>query len=224
MATHAGSSDWTFYHDAASSATVSAEFFLATIERPWLLGDLFNMGGWYLVGQKKNSISDGSVTTQVGDDGKILPMIPKGFLIVRNITITADDWGQAGSAFDNAQQQSAGSGESSSNAYSGSVGWFGIGGSAQHSDQQAGSAFGQSQAATSGWSFQKEANGGTLTLYGSQICGWIGEIQPAAPLIDDPNLSSSSSSSTSSSSSSSSSAPTVMTGPPPGGAGAPPGP
>jgi hypothetical protein len=50
---------------------------VATIERPWLLGDLFNIEGWYLVGQKKNSISDGTIPGQVGDHTKLLPMIPR---------------------------------------------------------------------------------------------------------------------------------------------------
>jgi hypothetical protein len=165
-------------------------------------------------------VSDGTVTTQVGDDGKILPMLPKAFLIVRNITITANDWGQAGAAFENAQSQYGGGGQSSSSSFGGSVGFFGIGGSVQHQQAQESSAFGQSQQATSGWSFTKTGDGGTLNLYGSQICGWIGEIQPASPPLDDPNLSSSSSSSSNSSSSSSSSSSPVMTGQG-GGAGAP---
>ena len=76
---------------------------VATIERPWLLGDLFNIEGWYLVGQKKNSISDGTIPGQVGDHTKLLPMIPKAFVVMRNVVITADDWGDAGDAFDNAR-------------------------------------------------------------------------------------------------------------------------
>ncbi|MGA8574166.1 MAG: hypothetical protein WB609_00565 [Candidatus Cybelea sp.] len=222
MAAHGGQSGWSSYQDKASDATITLEFFLATIERPWLLGDILNMNGWYLVGQPKNSISDGLVTTQVGNDQKILPMIPKAFLCIRNVTISADDWGQAGEAFNNAQQDSGASGQSSSNSFSGSAGFMGIGGSAQHSDQQASSAFGATQSATSGWGFQKSGNGGTLNLYGTQICGWIGEIQPASPLIDAPNLPSSSSSSSSSSSASAKAAqPTIMTGPGAPGGGAP---
>ena len=69
-AAHAGQAGQTHYADVSSSASVSIEFFLATIYRPWLLGDILNINGWYMVGQKKNSISDGSVTTQIGNDSQ----------------------------------------------------------------------------------------------------------------------------------------------------------
>jgi hypothetical protein len=188
FADNSGRSSWQHYSDKSSNATVSFEFFLATIERPWLLGDLFNIEGWYLVGQKKNSISDGAIITQVGDHAKLLPMIPKGFVIMRNVTITADDWGDAGTAFDSAQQSASGSGQSSSNSFGGSVSYLCFNASGQHSDQQASGAFGASGSSNSGWSFERNGNGGTLKLMGSQIIGWVGEIQPAAPKIDAPNL------------------------------------
>jgi len=50
FADHSGRSPWSNFADKSSDATVTCEFFLATIERPWLLGDLLNMDGWYLVG------------------------------------------------------------------------------------------------------------------------------------------------------------------------------
>jgi hypothetical protein len=60
--------------------------------------------------------------------------------------------------------------------------------SAQHQDQQSSGAFG-SQQTSSGFTFTSDASkGGTLELHGSQIAGWIGQIQPAAPLMDDPTL------------------------------------
>jgi hypothetical protein len=188
FADHSGRSSWSNHADKSSSATVTFEYFLATIERPWLLGDLFNIEGWYLVGQKKNSISDGTIVTQLGDHTKLLPMIPKAFLIMRNVTITADDWGDAGNAFDAAQQNASGSGQSSSTSVGGSVSYLCFDASFQHSDQQASGAFGSDASSNSGWSFTRSGNGGTLKLLGSQIIGWIGEIQPAAPKIDAPNL------------------------------------
>jgi hypothetical protein len=115
-------------------------------------------------------------------------MIPKAFLIMRNVSITADDWGQAGSAFENAQNSAAGSGESSSNSFGASVSYFCVDASVQHSDQQASGAFGASGSANSGWSFEKHGNGGTLKCMGSQIIGWVGEIQPPSPMMDDPGL------------------------------------
>jgi hypothetical protein len=188
FADHSGRASWSHHADKSSSATVTCEYFLATIERPWLLGDLFNIEGWYLVGQRKNSISDGTIVNQVGDHAKLLPMIPKAFVIMRNVTITADDWGDAGDAFDNAQQDSSGSGQSSANSFGASVSYLCYDASIQHNDQQASGAFGASGSSNSGFSFSRSGNGGTLKLMGSQIIGWIGEIQPAAPKIAAPNL------------------------------------
>jgi len=188
FADNSGRSSWSNFADKSSDATVTCEFFLATIERPWLLGDLLNMDGWYLVTQKKNSVSDGTIVTQVGDQSKILPMIPKAFLVMRNVSITADDWGEAGNAFDTAQQNASGSGESSSNSYGASVSYFCANASFQQSDQQASGAFDSNASSNSGWQFSRNGNGGTLKLMGSQIIGWVGEIQPASPKIDDPGL------------------------------------
>src|SRR5215472_11056073 len=188
FADNSGRSSWSNFADKSSDATVTCEFFLATIERPWLLGDLLNMDGWYLVTQKKNGVSDVHIVTQVGDQSKILPMIPKAFLVMRNVSITADDWGEAGNAFDTAQQNASGSGESSSNSYGASVSYFCAIASFQQSDQQASGAFDSNASSNSGWQFSRNGNGGTLKLMGSQIIGWVGEIQPASPKIDDPGL------------------------------------
>jgi hypothetical protein len=186
FAQHSGGSSWSHHADKSSKVKVTLQYFIARIERPWLLGDLFNIEGWYLVGQKKNSISDGTISGQVGDHTKLMPMIPKAFLVIRNLSIEADDWGTAGDAFEAAQQNASGSGQSSSNSYGGSIGYFGLGGSVQHSDQQAGGAFGSDASSNSGWSFHREGRGGTLSIMGSQSAGWIGEIQPAAPRMDAP--------------------------------------
>jgi hypothetical protein len=186
---HANQYNWATHQDHSSSATVTMEYFVATIERPWFLGDLFNIKGWYLVGQRAHSISDGTVANQIGDKAPaILPMIPKGFLIVRNVTITCDDWGDFGTTLNTAMQSSQGSGQSSSNSVAVQGGYLFFSGSAQHQDQQSSGAFGAQQT-TSGFTFTSDnKRGGTLQLLGSQIAGWIGQIQPAAPLMDDPTL------------------------------------
>ncbi len=183
-----GSNQWETHSDKSSSAHITFEYFLATIERPWFLGDMFNMDGWYFAGHKKNSISTGNIDDQVGDKvPQLMPMIPKAFLIIRNVTITADDWGTAGSSFQSAQTNSAGGGESSGTSYGVSVGYLFSSASAKGNSQQAGGAFGTDSTSNAGWSFTANGNGGTLQLLGTQICGWIGEIQPAAPLMDAPD-------------------------------------
>ncbi|MER9050087.1 hypothetical protein NKH89_22970 [Mesorhizobium sp. M0923] len=186
---NADQSSWQSHQDSSSSATVTFEWFMASIERPWLLGDLFHMDGWYLAGQKKNAISDGTIEGQIGDVPKLLPMIPKGFLIVRNVKITANSWGSMGSAFQSAVDSASGHTESSSTSYGGKVGWCGIGGSVQHSNSDSSGAFSNQHDASQGFSFSSNEHGGTLELFGSQIVGWVGQIQPAAPRKDDPALS-----------------------------------
>jgi hypothetical protein len=155
------------------------EFFLAEVIRPWCLGDIFNIGGWYLVGQRKNSISDGTVANQIGQNTPaLLPMIPMAFLIIRNVSITADDFGDAGRTFTAAQQNASSSGQSSANSVGIKASYLFSSASANYAGQQSSGAFG-SDASTSGITF---------TLSGSQICGWVGQIQLASPRIDDPTL------------------------------------
>lgn len=184
---HADQYDWTTHQDNSSSASVTLQYFVATIERPWFLGDLFNIKGWYLKGQRAKSISDGTVANQIGDKTPaLLPMIPKGFLIIRNVSITCDDWGDFGTTFNKALQESQGSGQSSSNSVAVQASYLFVSDSGQHQDQQSSGASASQQTA-SGFTFTSDGKrGGTLQLLGSQIAGWIGQIQPACPLMDDP--------------------------------------
>jgi hypothetical protein len=188
-AAHAGQYTWSSSADKSTTASVSMEFFLAEIDRPWLLGDIFNIGGWYLVQQRKNSISDGTVANQIGQNTPaLLPMIPMAFLIIRNVSITADDFGDAGRTFTAAQQNAASTGQSSANSIGVKASYLFSSASANYAGQQSSGAFG-SDATTSGITFTSDnKNGGTFTLSGSQICGWVGQIQLASPRIDDPTL------------------------------------
>jgi hypothetical protein len=179
------------HEDRSSFATLKLEWFVATIERPWLLGSLFNMGGWYMAGGKKGMISDGTIDGQLEEEGKkkLLPMIPRAFVVVRNVKITADDWGEMGKALSDASSSTSGHTDSQSTSYSGSVDWFSIaGGSASHASSASSGKFGQKKdsAVDSTFKFHKES--GTLELMGGQIVGWIGEVIPEAPLKDDPEL------------------------------------
>jgi hypothetical protein len=175
------------HQDTSTNASIEFEWFLASIERPWFLGDLFHMNGWYLVGQKKGAISDGTIDGQVGQaEDKLLPMIPKAFVIIRNVKITADGWGSAADQFTTAMQNAQNDTSSSSTSYGGSAGFFGIGGSVHHSDSESEGAFSTVSEARQGFSFTGNAQHGTLELLGSQIVGWIGQIQPTAPRVDAP--------------------------------------
>lgn len=183
-----GQSGWQHFQDSSTSATVKFEYFVASCFRDWALLDLLHIQGWYMVGQKKNTISDGSISGQVDAPDRILPMVPKAFVIMRNVTISADSWGSMGDAFQSASDSASQQTDSSSTSFGGSVGWCGIGGSFQHSNASDSGAFATQSDGSNTWSFTRTAQGGTLELLGSQIVGWIGEIQPASPSIDDPGL------------------------------------
>jgi hypothetical protein len=115
-------------------------------------------------------------------------MLPKAFLIIRNIAITCDDWGDFGSSFGAAAQASQNSGQSSANSVAVSGSYLFASGSAQHQDQQSSSQGAQNQMSNNITFSSDGGKGGTLKMLGSQICGWIGQIQPAAPPMDDPTL------------------------------------
>lgn len=185
---HTGGSSWSHFQDSSSSAEVTCEFFLATIERPWFLGDLLDMDGWYLVGHPKGSVSDGTVAGQIGETGKgkILPMVPKAFLIIRNVKITADDWGSAADSFEAAQTDTSGSESSSSTSVGVSASYLFSHAHVQHDQQQSDGAFGTASVDNGGWNFTRNGKGGTLEMLGSNIAGWVGQVQPASPKVDAP--------------------------------------
>lgn len=186
---HAAQYNWSSHQDHSSEATVSFEWFIATIYRPWLLGDIFNLKDWYVVQQRENCISDGTTKNPDGIKSTLLlPMLPKAFLIIRNIAITCDDWGDFGSSFGAAAQASQNSGQSSANSVAVSGSYLFASGSAQHQDQQSSSQGAQNQMSNNITFSSDGGKGGTLKMLGSQICGWIGQIQPAAPPMDDPTL------------------------------------
>jgi hypothetical protein len=197
-----GSSSVQTFNDETTNVTISFEWGLCRIERPWLVSDLFHMGGWYLVNAKQDSISDGTIADQVSNQQQLMPMIPTAFLVVRNVSIQAENWGQAGIALAEASRQQQSSAQSGADSQSVSAGYLFIGGQVSHSESQD-SGQGSSAAHSAGsFSFSGGSAGGTLTIYGSQILGWVGEIVPASPPMDDPGLDNSSSGSGQSSSSS----------------------
>ena len=67
--------------------TIELEYGLCTVERPWLIGDLFYLRNWYLVDHEKHAISTGDIEGQKLDQDKLLPMIPRQFLFARSETI-----------------------------------------------------------------------------------------------------------------------------------------
>jgi hypothetical protein len=173
------------FSNSMSNVTISLEFGLCTIYRPWLLRELFVIDGWYLPGEKENVISDGTIGGQKGeDDAHLLPMIPTQFLVVRNVSITADGWGAAGSQMSEYCRQATAESQSSSSTMAGGAGFLCFGGTVSRSSADWSGDDAESSAAAGSCFFEGDANHGTLTIHGGQIVGWIGEILPASPKHD----------------------------------------
>lgn len=188
-----GSSQYTFdqtLHNSAKNLTISLEYGLATIYRPWLISDLFYMGNWYLVGSKKNSISDGTIANQANTAAPLLPMIPQQFLVIRNVSISAEDWGDDLQILQDSYSGYAGDTNSNSTQVSAnggmSLGFINFGGSFSHSSSHADGQE-QSFAGASAQSyFGTTFDGTTLAISGAQIIAFLNDIVPASPPLDDP--------------------------------------
>ncbi|MEW9516112.1 hypothetical protein [Streptomyces tubercidicus] len=169
--------------DNSSSASITGQYFLADVARPWLYDEVFRISdGWFLRDGDRNSISDG--TASPSNNGRAFPAIVKSMLIARNVTITSDDWGDFASSASNWARSEASHDEASATKFGGSAGAFGIGGTYHHSDSdQSGNAFASDDGSQS-WSFSSSDRGGTLRLHGSQILGVILQITPASPPFD----------------------------------------
>ncbi|ADG20852.1 hypothetical protein [Paraburkholderia atlantica] len=179
------------FHNDAKNLTITVDYALCTINRPYFIGDLFYMNDWYLVGNKAKAISDGTVEGMLGDKTPhLMPMIPVQFLVIRNVKISAkaEDWGGDGATLHQMYTDSQ-SNSSSWNAGGGggfSIGFLTIGGGGSHSETHADASFSSREKDDSdnnfGWSF----DGQTLEVRGAQIVAWLNEIVPASAPLDAP--------------------------------------
>jgi hypothetical protein len=134
-------------------------------------------------------VSDGTIAGQKSSDDKhFLPMLPTQFLVIRNVTITATGWGDAGHQMASWVQSQEGSDQSSSSSVSGGVGFLGFGGTVSHDNADWSGQDANSASAAGSWYFESHGDVGTLTINGCQIVGWVGEIIPTSPKLPDPDL------------------------------------
>jgi hypothetical protein len=184
------------FKNTAKNLTISLEYMLATIARPWLVSDLFYVQNWYLVGNKKNSISDGTEKNQANltDTTKLplLPMIPQQMLIVRNVKISSADWGSDGEILNSCFGSSQDSSSSHSTSVAGSagvcLGFISFGGSAGHQDSHAQGQGARWSASNATSHYGTTFDGSTLNIQGAQIMAFLSDIVPASPPLDDPGL------------------------------------
>ena len=180
------------FKNDAKNLSISLSYMLCTIYRPWLIGDLFYLRNWYLVGNQKNAISDGTINGQVQNDKPLLPMIPVQFLVVRDVKISASqsDWGGDGHTLHQMYNDSQSQG-SSWNAGGGggfNVGFFSVGGEGSHSEGHSSGSFSSRDTTDSGSSYGWSFDGQTLEIKGAQIMAWLSEVVPMNAPLDDPGL------------------------------------
>ena len=188
-----GSNSWGSYRfqNSATDLSVDLEYGAVTIERPWLVSDLFYFDNWYTRGGRKGNVSNGTADPNTNSD-RLLPMIPKQFLVIRNVKITSSNWGADGdffhSAYQNASSQASGSGDHVSASAGLFLGPIAFGGHGEKSSfHEEGHASGQSGYHASdnyGWRYQ----GGELSIKGAQIVAWLSEIVPKSAPLDDKGL------------------------------------
>jgi len=186
-------SDGSSFRNDAKNLSVSLQYGLCEIARPWLMSDLFRLQNWHLVGETVNSISTGTIDEQVGSEKQLLPMFPTHFLVIRNVSISAEDWGSDGETLSTYYSKHDFSQEEHSSTVSGGVevpvfGPICLDAGASHSE----SGFSGGYQDESGNSFSNDYkahfDGSTLTVKGAQIVAWLSEVVPASPPKDDPAL------------------------------------
>ena len=136
------------------------------ILRPGMSTALLNLGNWFVHGQKKLSISDGTHTQQRPDSTEsfFLPGIPTQMILVKDLKIKTANTKQV---FDELKKTTNAGG-------SVGIGPFSIGGSYK-------SASGDTKQ-----EFHEE--GGWIVVDGIQAVGYITQLVPACPQLDAPNL------------------------------------
>ena len=140
-------------HMDAENLTLEAELINITIKRPWFNPLLFSMNQWWVSGVNKDGISNAIVKDLQG----LMPLVPTGFVVARNVKITADFSEEDKKFVENSIQTKA----------SGGWGPFSVSGSYSHSSSKA--------------EFHSKFDGGTLELPGLQLIAWISSITPKSP-------------------------------------------
>lgn len=187
------SSSATFHNvfsNSATNLTIKLKYAMCSISRPWLVSDLFYMKNWFLVGNAKNSISDGTIEGGVGTD-KMLPMIPQQFLVIKDVSIHSSSWGSDSEVLSRFYGESATSAEqdSSSTAGMGGVclGFINFGGRGSSSSFNASGQSHSFSTQSTQRQFGSTFDGQTLSIRGAQIIGFLSDIVQASPPEDDDN-------------------------------------
>jgi hypothetical protein len=148
------------------SLFISFEYSIAEINRPWLDTLLFRLNNWFIQGQKPGTVSNGSSEQLskaiIEQDSLWLPAIPSQMILVKNLFISNSKFQEA---------------YKSSRSYT-----------------SAGASFGWGPFSISG-NYSRESTDVVIDTYqgrnglrvkGVQLIGWVSEIIPLSPKINQP--------------------------------------
>ena len=179
-----------FFKNDAKNLHITLEYGIVDIIRPWFLGDLFRLKNWYLVNNKKNMISDGTIDGQAESENALLPMVPMQFLVVRNVTIETEDWGSDRQTMQQMFGDEGGAWDKSSSGYTAGASYgfgpFSVSANVSHDQAKEGvSRFGN-HTSSERQDYEAHFDGSKLTIKGAQIVAWLSTIVPSCPPIDAP--------------------------------------
>ncbi|MGL3104656.1 hypothetical protein [Bradyrhizobium sp. BR 1432] len=173
------------FSQSAKGLTIDLEYGLCTIMRPWLISDLFYMRKWTMAEMEKGDISDGTIDGQVNDPHKLLPMIPQQFLVVRNVRISAEEWGADGNQLEERYGSAQGSTMSDQSEFGAAggvcLGFINFGGTASHAQSSASGQGSQFESRSGSGFFGTTFKNNTLTIKGAQIVAFLSDIVPVSP-------------------------------------------
>lgn len=189
---HSGQELSSYFQNTAKNLSIDLQYGIVEVIRPWLMADLFYMKNWYVVGNKKSMISDGTLDGQAESQNALLPMIPMQFLVVRNVKISATDWGSDGAKMQAAFGNSGGAWDQQSSGYQAGASYgfgpFSINANVSHEQASEGVSRYGNYTSQERQDYEGHFDGTTLTIKGAQIVAWLSTIVPACPPLDDPGL------------------------------------
>ena len=140
-------------HMNAENLKLEAELIAVSIMRPWFSPLLLGMNGWWLNGFNKGDLSNGDPKNPKGK----VPLIPTGFVLAKNLKITADFSSEDKKFISNSISTKA------------EAGWgpFSFSGKYTHSDSKE--------------DFEAKFDGGSLVFPGLQLIAWISTVPGVSP-------------------------------------------
>ncbi len=81
-----GEHDESHSHMDAQNFTLSADLSAVQILRPWFNPLLLGLSGWWVKGLAEGGLSNGDHSAPAG----LMPLIPTGFVVARNVSVSAD--------------------------------------------------------------------------------------------------------------------------------------